>query len=124
MEKQIRVMYGGRCAEKVLLGDISNGASNDLEKATDLAYCMVMNFGMTDDSFLVKITNRPDFNNHIENQSIKKIEEICEKAYQETLEIVSINKLVISKLAALLMDKEYLSDVEISAFLNENNIVH
>lgn len=124
MEKQIRVMYGGRCAEKILLGDISNGASNDLEKATDLAYCMVMNFGMTDDSLLVKITNRPDFNNHIENQAIKKIEEICEKAYQETIEIVSKNKLVISKLAALLMEKEYLSDVEISAFLNENVIVH
>ena len=40
MEKQIRVMYGGRCAEEILLGDISTGASNDLERATDLAYCM------------------------------------------------------------------------------------
>lgn len=50
-----------------------------LEKATDLAYCLVMNFGMTDDSFLVKITNRPDFNNHIENQSIKKLKKFAKR---------------------------------------------
>jgi len=36
--KQIIVMYCGRCAEKVLLKDISTSASNDLEKAIDLAY--------------------------------------------------------------------------------------
>ena len=38
-----------------------------------------MNFGMTDDSFLVKITNRPDFNNHIENQSIKKLKKFAKR---------------------------------------------
>ena len=121
MEKQIRVMYGGRCAEEILLGDISTGASNDLERATDLAYCMVMNFAMTE-SKLVKIAGRPEFNNHIENQSIEKMEEICLEAYKETLDVVTKNKMVISKLAALLMEKEYLSDVEVSAFLSENYI--
>lgn len=121
MEKQIRVMYGGRCAEEILLGDISTGASNDLERATDLAYCMVMNFAMTE-SKLVKIAGRPEFNNHIENQSIEKMEEICSEAYKETLDVVTKNKMVISKLAALLMEKEYLSDVEVSAFLSENYI--
>ena len=121
MEKQIRVMYGGRCAEEILLGDISTGASNDLERATDLAYCMVMNFAMTE-SKLVKIAGRPEFNNHIENQSIEKMEEICSEAYKETLDVVTKNKTVISKLAALLMEKEYLSDVEVSAFLSENYI--
>lgn len=121
MEKQIRVMYGGRCAEEILLGDISTGASNDLERATDLAYCMVMNFAMAE-SKLVKIAGRPEFNNHIENQSIEKMEEICSEAYKETLDVVTKNKMVISKLAALLMEKEYLSDVEVSAFLSENYI--
>lgn len=38
IQKQIIVMYGGNCAEKVLLKDISTSASNDLEKAIDLAY--------------------------------------------------------------------------------------
>ena len=101
--------------------NISTGASNDLERATDLAYCMVMNFAMTE-SKLVKIAGRPEFNNHIENQSIEKMEEICSEAYKETLDVVTKNKMVISKLAALLMEKEYLSDVEVSAFLSENYI--
>ena len=122
MEKQIRVMYGGRCAEEVILGDISSGASSDLEKATDLAYCMVMNFAMTE-SKLVKINNRPEFNKYIENNSIEKIEKICTEAYNETLDVVTKNKEVISKLAALLVEKKYLSDIEVSAFLSENLLI-
>ena len=112
-------MYGGRCAEEVLLKDISTGASNDLEKAADLAYCMVMNYAMAN-SKLVKIHNRSEFNHQIEDKSIEKIEKICEEAYNEAFEIVTKNKEIISKLAALLMEKEYLSDSEVSAFLTEN----
>lgn len=119
MQKQIIVMYGGRCAEEVLLKDISTGASNDLEKAADLAYCMVMNYAMAN-SKLVKIHNRSEFNHQIEDKSIEKIEKICEEAYNEAFEIVTKNKEIISKLAALLMEKEYLSDSEVSAFLTEN----
>lgn len=121
MEKQIRVMYGGRCAEEVLLDDVSSGASNDLEKAMDLSYCMVMNFAMTE-SKLVKINNRPEFNNHIENQSIEKMEKICNEAYKDTRDIITKNQTVISNLAELLMKKEYLSDVEVSDFLSKNKI--
>ncbi len=123
IEQNIKVMYGGRCAEEIILGDISSGAQNDLERATDLIYCMVMNFAMTE-SKLVKVTNRTEFNNHIEKQFINKMEEISKKEYKETLEIVKKNKAVISKLAALLMEKEYLSEIEVSAFLSENNIAH
>lgn len=121
MEKQMQVMYGGRCAEEILLGDVSSGASSDLEAATNLAYYMVMNFAMAE-SKLVKIANHPEFNNYMESMSFEKMEEICTKAYEESLVIVSKNKEVISKLAALLMEKESLSDNEISAFLSENYI--
>lgn len=121
IEKQIRVMYGGRCAEEILLGDISDGAASDLEKATDLVYQMVLNYAMSE-SKMVKLPNRPDFNDCIESEAIEKIEEICNSAYKETSRIVKKNQEVISKLAALLMDKEYLSDIEVSAFLSENCI--
>lgn len=115
IEKQIIVMYGGRCAEEVLLRDISTGASNDLEKATELA----MKYAMTE-SKLVKINNQQEFNKQIEDKSIEKIKNICNDLYSKALEIVTKNKEVISKLAALLMEKEYLSDSEVSAFLAEN----
>lgn len=119
IKKQIEVLYGGRCAEECILKDISSGASNDLEKATDLAYNMVMKFAMSD-SKLVKITGKPEFNNYIEKYSIEKVEKICSEAYEKVSKIVSENEEVISRLAALLMDKEYLSDIEVSAFLSEN----
>lgn len=119
IKKQIEVLYGGRCAEDCILKDISSGASNDLEKATDLAYNMVMKFAMSD-SKLVKITGKPEFNNYIEKYSIEKVEKICSEAYEKVSKIVSENEEVISRLAALLMDKEYLSDIEVSAFLSEN----
>lgn len=121
IKKQIEVLYGGRCAEECILKDISSGASNDLEKATDLAYNMVMKFAMSD-SKLVKITGKPEFNNYIEKYSIEKVEKICSEAYEKVSKIVSENEEVISRLAALLMDKEYLSDIEVSAFLSRNLI--
>ena len=124
MKNQIIVMYGGRCAEEVLIKDISTGALNDLEKAADLAYRMVMNYAMTDDSKLVKIHNRSEFNKKIEDRSIQKIEEICDESYSKALEIVTKNREVISKLAALLVEKEYLSDSEVSAFMTENLFRH
>ena len=63
-----------------------------------------MNFGMTDDSFLVKITNRPDFNNHIENQSIKKLKKFAKRPtmillkffYYFKLRIKRKNKIIVS----------------------------
>lgn len=82
---------------------------------------MVMNFAMTE-SKLVKINNRPEFNNHIENQSIEKMEKICNEAYKDTRDIITKNQTVISNLAELLMKKEYLSDVEVSDFLSKNKI--
>ncbi len=80
-----------------------------------------MNFAMTE-SKLVKINNRPEFNNHIENQSIEKMEKICNEAYKDTRDIITKNQTVISNLAELLMKKEYLSDVEVSDFLSKNKI--
>ena len=48
MEEQLIHLLGGRVAEKLVLGDISTGASNDLERATAIARDMVSRYGMTD----------------------------------------------------------------------------
>jgi len=45
---QLAVLLGGRTAEEIALGDISTGAQNDLQRATDLARAMVTEFGMSD----------------------------------------------------------------------------
>ncbi len=48
MEAEIITLLGGRCAEALILGDISTGASNDIERATNIARNMVMRYGMSD----------------------------------------------------------------------------
>jgi cell division protease FtsH len=46
---QLAVLLGGRTAEEIALGEISTGASNDLQRATDIARAMVTEFGMSDE---------------------------------------------------------------------------
>ncbi|MCB9584655.1 MAG: ATP-dependent metallopeptidase FtsH/Yme1/Tma family protein [Polyangiaceae bacterium] len=48
LETQLRMLLGGYAAEHVVLGEVSSGASNDLQRATDTAYKMVANYGMSD----------------------------------------------------------------------------
>ena len=48
MEDQIVALLGGRVAEKLCLGDISTGASNDIQRATQIARKMVASYGMSD----------------------------------------------------------------------------
>ena len=48
MNETIRILLGGRAAEKIILGDISTGASNDIERASDTARKMVTRYGMSD----------------------------------------------------------------------------
>lgn len=48
MEAQIITLLGGRCAEALIMGDISTGASNDIERASTIARSMVMRYGMSD----------------------------------------------------------------------------
>ena len=48
MEAEIITLLGGRCAEALILGDISTGASNDIQRATSIARSMVMRYGMSD----------------------------------------------------------------------------
>ena len=48
LESQLAVLLGGRTAEEIALGEISTGAQNDLQRATDIARAMVTEFGMSD----------------------------------------------------------------------------
>lgn len=48
MKEDIVVLLGGRVAEALIIGDISTGASNDIERATKLAFAMVAQYGMSD----------------------------------------------------------------------------
>lgn len=119
MLNSIKVNYGGRVAEEVILKDISTGASSDFEKASQTALEMVTRFAM-DEMFLVKISGEREYNKQLDIDSKAAANEICRKAYVEVTDIIKRDSKKIEKLAQLLLEKEYLSAEEIESFMKEN----
>lgn len=119
MLKQLKVLYGGRIAEEVILNDISSGASNDLEKASNIAHLMVTRFAMNG-SLLVKIGSERDYNEQLDRKTMPEEDKICREAYEEAKKLVEEHKDVLEKLADILYEKEYLSQEDVEAFMKEN----
>ena len=116
---QIKVLYGGRVAEKTIIGECSGGAANDFEKDCQIALKMTTKYGMSS-FFLVKVENEQKYNREIESRAIEEINNICEQMYKETERIVIKYRLQIEKLASILEEKEYLTQKEISEFMSAN----
>lgn len=116
--KQMQVSYGGRIAEDVIFNDISSGAENDLEEATEIAYQMTMKFAMNE-TLITKIHGEDDFNTHLDSVKIDKVEKLCQQAYDSAYAIIQENKKQLLGLADLLIEKEYLSQEEVEKFIKE-----
>ena len=103
MEEDIVVSLGGRVAEAIVLGDISTGASNDIEKATDTARAMVTRYGMSDvigpinyaggqEVFLGRdMAHAKDFSESTSAEIDKEVHRIIMNAYRRTEEILKNN---------------------------------
>ena len=105
------VALGGRASEEILLGNISTGAQNDLEKVTKMAYAEVGLYGMNGKVGLVSFP--PDdtaFNKPYSENTAKLIDEevrkLIDAAYSRTKEIVTGKKDLIIHMAEELLDKE------------------
>ena len=103
MEEQIVHLLGGRVAEKLVLNDISTGASNDLERATNIARAMVTKYGMSenigpinysseDEVFLGRdFSTKRNYSEEIASAIDKEVRVIIEKAYATTENILKEN---------------------------------
>lgn len=129
-ENQLAFMLGGRAAEKIVLGDLSTGAGNDIEKATKLARKMVCEWGMSEklgpltygekqeEIFLGReIGMHRDYSEdtaHDIDEEVKKFVETAERR-AETIVRNNIKKLKV--LAVALLEKEILNSAEIDKVL-------
>ena len=119
MREELVVLLGGRVAESLVLGDISTGASNDIERATKIVRSMVTKYGMSDK--LGPIMYGTDDSNpflgkemgHVSNYSDETAAEIDEeihgimsKAYNKTEQILSEHMEQLHRVAEVLFDKE------------------
>lgn len=124
-------LLGGYCAEELVFGEMTTGASNDLERATSIARKMVTQYGMSDlGPVIYGESNHEVFLGrdlgHVKNYSeemAKKIDShinlFIEEAYKRAKEILSKHRDLLDRIAKSLMEKETLTGEEFSSFFGE-----
>jgi len=130
MKEEIVVLLGGRVAEQLIFNDISTGASNDIERATDIARSMITKYGMS--KKLGPITFGESSNEvfigrdmgHVKNYSEKvaaqideEIFSVVQEGYEKVTEILSENIEKLHEVAKILLEKEKLSGEEFTAIM-------
>ena len=120
MEEKIIHLLGGRVAEKLTLNDISTGASNDIERATEIAKAMVTKYGMSerlgpvnysssDEVFLGKdFSTRKNYSEEMAKEIDEEVRRIVEAAFDRAEELLSQNIDKLHTLAQVLLELETL----------------
>ncbi len=120
LESQIAILMGGRIAEEVFLNSMTTGASNDLERATELARKMVCEFGMSnlgpltfgksdEQIFLGKeLIRHQDYSPETAVKIDQEVKRIVMEQYERARSIILENKEIVERLAQALLDRETL----------------
>lgn len=121
---RICMALGGRAAEQVMLGRISTGAVNDLERVTQMAYAQVAVYGMNEKVGLVSFRmERDQFDKPYSDTTAelidKEVRTFVDTAYRRTVELLTEKKALVEAMAAALLDKEVLSLDDIEPLLGK-----
>lgn len=132
MEETIVSLLGGRVAEKLILNDISTGASNDIERASKISRDMVTKYGMSDkigaimygssggEVFLGRdFTQSKEYSEETAGLIDEEVKKIVDKAYNTAEEILSSNIDKLHIVAKLLLEKEKVDGEEFAAIFSE-----
>ena len=130
MEEQLISLLGGRVAEQLVLGDISTGASNDIERATSIARSMVTKYGMSEklgaimygsgqeEVFLGRdIAQHKNFSEETSSIIDQEVKRIIDEAYKKTEDILNKNMDKLHKVAEVLMEKEKITGDEFDSIM-------
>jgi len=125
---QITILFGGRAAEELVLGQITTGAANDLERATEWARKMVCQWGMSEklgpmtfgrkeeQIFLGRdFTQLQDYSEHTAVEIDNEVRRLINECYQKAKDLLSANIAILHRLAEALLEKEVLDGAEIDA---------
>jgi cell division protease FtsH len=128
MLDQLAYMMGGRAAEELVFHDPTTGASNDIEKATNVARAMVTQYGMTERLGAVKLGqdngevflgrdmgHQRDYSEEIAAIVDEEVKKLIETAHQEAWEILVENRDILDELVLELLEKETLNKAEVAA---------
>lgn len=128
MLDQLAYTMGGRAAEELIFHDPTTGASNDIEKATNLARAMVTQYGMTETLGAIKLGisdsqpflgrdygHQRDYSENVAAIVDTEIRLMIENAHQEAFDILVANRDILDDLVNELLEKETLNKEEIEA---------
>jgi cell division protease FtsH len=130
---RLKVLLGGRVSEEIIFGDISTGAQNDLQRATDIARRMVMEYGMSEKLGPLTYTNEPhsahldlglgprqrEFSESTAQLIDKEIAAIIAETHQKVTAILTEQQSMLEKLAKILLEKESMEGEELKKFWEE-----
>ena len=128
MEEELIVLLGGRVAEKLIMNDISTGASNDIQRATDIARKMVTKYGMSEKIGPIDFSSTQsevflgrDFanTNQLSEQTASlidsEVKELIHTAYERCEQILRDNMEILHRLAQFLLDNETMDNGQLEA---------
>ena len=135
MEEELCTLLGGRVAEAIVLGDISTGASNDLERATRIARNMVTRYGFSEklgpivygsdenEVFLGRdYGQNKHYSDEVASDIDNEIRRFVDEAYEKTESILNEHREKLDAVAAVLMEKEKVTGPEFEAIMNPKPI--
>lgn len=136
MLDELKVLLGGRVAEALVLKEISSGASNDLQRATQLARQMICEYGMSENIGPVTFGHRQnqvflgrdiardkDYSEEVAAEIDKEVRSFMEDAYAATEKLLSDNIDKLHVIAKALMEKETLEEEEINQLVKYGHIL-
>ena len=132
MEDQIVALLGGRVAEKLCLGDISTGASNDIQRASQIARKMVASYGMSDEIGTVSFESGHDevfigrtmtqgrsYSEAVAAQIDREVQRVVGNAYDRCEEILREQRKALDTVAQYLLEHETMERSEFLAVFGE-----
>jgi cell division protease FtsH len=125
LETQLAILMGGRCAEEIYLKQMTTGAGNDIERASELARKMVCEYGMSrmgpltfgkkeEQIFLGReIAQHRDFSEETARQIDSEVRSLVDSGYQSAYSILEHNQPIMHRLATALLERETIDANEI-----------
>jgi len=128
-------LLGGRCAEQLVMGEMTTGAGNDLERATALARRMVCNWGMSEvlgpltfgkkeeQIFLGReIAQHQDYSEATARLIDREVRRFIDEAYQRAMKLLEENRDILDNMAETLLEREVLGSEEIDALIERREL--
>ncbi|RXJ99742.1 cell division protein FtsH [Arcobacter sp. CECT 8989] len=127
---EVDTLLGGRAAEEVFIGEISTGAGNDLERATDIIKSMASIYGMSDVAGLMVLEKRQnqflggqtqkDFSDEMAKNLDDHVKTVLNERYEAVLQELRDHKEAIEQMTAELLDIEVISGERVREIIKEN----